>query len=592
MMRELFFLMNHLWQSTLVAGLVWLACRTMLKTNSSRVRYAVWLAASVKFLTPFAVFIEAGRWMGIRPPLTPAHAQQVFDLVRGGGSGLVAAPFRVSAAPQAAIAWEDALLVALSIVWTLGAAVVLFRWLRCWRTVRRAARNSVPAGEFRGVPVLKSPSMQDERIEPGVFGIWRQFILIPEGMDTCLSRAQFRAVLSHEWNHAQRRDNLTSALQMAVEAIFWFYPVVWMVGRRLMEERELACDLAVLEEAVPEQAPSEYCAEDYAEGILNVCKLYRGSPLTCVAGIAGANLRARIESILRNERPRGLSKAKRWALSAALLGAIAAPAIVGFFTAPAAFAQQGNSFVGLATSAEKKFEIASVKLNPSGDQGSRLGPPGRGQISIVNYPLRNLIVQSFRTQRQMVSGIPGWADSERYDIVGKGPDPAATNPEVWEMMRSLLIERFHLKYHVENRDMPVFALTVGPRGHKLTLGENGRCAEDIKVGKSCGDILIPPFGTAMYNMPIGALITGIGARAGRPIIDKTGLTGRYDSNVAWVPDGVKLEDLDLQNVPPEYRPQDVSLFDALEQQAGLKLVPQRAEMPVVVIDNLSHPDPN
>ena len=160
------------------------------------------------------------------------------------------------------------------------------------------------------------------------------------------------------------------------------------------------------------------------------------------------------------------------------------------------------------------------------------------------------------------------------------------------MMRSLLIERFHLKYHVENRDMPVFALTVGPRGHKLTLGENGRCAEDIKVGKSCGDILIPPFGTAMYNMPIGALITGIGARAGRPIIDKTGLTGRYDSNVAWVPDGVKLEDLDLQNVPPEYRPQDVSLFDALEQQAGLKLVPQRAEMPVVVIDNLSHPDPN
>jgi uncharacterized protein (TIGR03435 family) len=583
MIRELFFLLNHLWQSTLVAGLAWLACGTILKANSPRVRFAVWLAASLKFLTPFAIFVEAGRWMGVRPPLTLAQSQQVFDLVRGGARGMVAAPFRVAPAPQAAMAWANALLVALLVVWVLGAVVVLFRWLRSWWTIRRATRNAVPAGAFRGVPVLKSPSMRNERIEPGVYGLWRQSILIPEGMETSLSPAQFQAVLSHEWNHAKRRDNLTFALQMIAEAIFWFYPVVWMVGRRLMEERELACDQAVLEQAH---------SEDYAEGILNVCKLYSRSPLNCMAGISGADLTARVEMILRNERPQKLGKAKRWALGVALLGAVVGPAVVGFLTSPAAFGQQGNSFVGLATSAEKKFDVATAKLNPSGDQGFRLGPPGNGRITITNVALRGIIVQSFRTQRNMVVGIPGWAESEKYDITGQGPDPKATNPEVWEMMRSLLIERFHLKYHLENRDTAVFALTVAPRGHKLRLGENGRCAADIKVGKNCGDILIPPFGTAMYNMPIGALITGIGARAGRPIVDKTGLTGRYDANVAWVPDGAKFEDLDLQNVPPEYRPPDVSLFDALEQQAGLKLVPERAEMPVVVIDSLSRPDPN
>jgi uncharacterized protein (TIGR03435 family) len=96
----------------------------------------------------------------------------------------------------------------------------------------------------------------------------------------------------------------------------------------------------------------------------------------------------------------------------------------------------------------------------------------------------------------------------------------------------------------------------------------------------------------MYNMPIGALITGIGARAGRPIIDKTGLTGRYDANVTWLPDGVKLEDLDLQDIPAEYRPKDVSLFDALQQQEGLKLQPDRAAVPVLVVDSVTRPDPN
>ncbi len=586
MTQALFFLLNHLWQSTLVAAAAWLACRSMLKANSPAVRFAVWLAVSVKFLVPFALFVEAGHRLYVRPLLTVIQSRQVFDLIRGGSTGLATAPFRVTRAPQAFALSPRALLMTLAIVWAMGTAVVLFRWLASWWTIRRAARNAVPCGDFHGVPILQSPRMRDDRIEPGVFGLWRQTILIPEGMETTLSPAQFNAVLSHEWNHARRHDNLAAALQMLTEAVFWFYPVIWMVGRRLTEERELACDQAVLEHAQADDV------EAYAEGILKVCRLYTASPLPCVAGITGANLRARIQLILKGARPRPLTCTRRLALAGALLAAIAGPAVTGFLTAPAASAQQGNSFLGLATSADKKFEVATVKVNPSGDDRYRLGPPGGGRITIVNYPLRGIIVQSFRTQRNKVFGIPNWADSERYDIVGKGPDPKMTNPEVWEMMRSLLIERFHLKYHVENREMPVYALTIAPRGLKLTLGENGRCKQELKDGRNCGDILVPPFGTAMYNMPIGALITGIGARAGRPIVDKTGLTGKYDANVTWLPDGAKLEDLNLNNIPPEFRPDDITVFQALEQQAGLKLVPERAAIPVVVIDSVSRPDPN
>jgi uncharacterized protein (TIGR03435 family) len=321
--------------------------------------------------------------------------------------------------------------------------------------------------------------------------------------------------------------------------------------------------------------------------------LYRSSPIDCVSGISGADLHKRIEVILACRRPLALGAARRCALAGAMLATVAGPAVVGFLTGPAASAQQVNSFQGLATSAEKKFEVATVKPSDPNSKFFNRGAPANGAITIVNTSLRDITILAFRVTTNLVSGGPDWIANTNYDIIGKGPDPKATSPEVWEMMRSLLIDRFHLKYHIENREMPVYALTIARRGLKLTLGENGKCAADIKAEKACSDI--QPRGASwaiMHNMPIGALIQILGNRAGRPIIDETGLTGRYDANISWVPQGQKYEDLDLTNVAPEFRPQDANIFDALEQQAGLKLTPERAEVPVVVIDSLSRPDPN
>jgi hypothetical protein len=127
-------------------------------------------------------------------------------------------------------------------------------------------------------------------LEPGLFGIWRPVILLPEDIDTRLSPAELEAVLLHEACHRDHRDNLLAAVHMLVEALFWFHPLVWWLGARLNHERERACDEAVLASG---QAP-----EVYAESILKVCKLYVHSPLACVAGVSGSDLKERIERIV------------------------------------------------------------------------------------------------------------------------------------------------------------------------------------------------------------------------------------------------------------------------------------------------------
>jgi uncharacterized protein (TIGR03435 family) len=575
--------MNHLWQSTLVVAAAWLLCRTVLASNHPRVRFIVWLTASLKFLAPFSLLVAVGRLFATRSVLTTSQSQQVFHFVSDGPSALAAVPFQLATVSRVTpSAGANVLSLAIVALWALGTVCVVVTWIRGWRRISRAALDAAPAGQFRGVPVLKSRRMREKRIEPGVIGIWRQAILLPSGLEDGLSHAQMESVLLHEWHHARRRDNLAAVMQMAIESVFWFYPLVWWIGKRMIEERERACDQEVLEHAEP---------ADYAEGILSVCKWYYTSPVACVAGITGADLRARVESVLRNDRPPALGAGKRGLLGAAFATVVAAPLILGGLTAPAVFAQATNSFLGMATTAAKSFEVATIKTNQTGpDAPWHLGPPGRGSISIQNLPLRNIIIQSFRTQRWMVFGGPAWIGEERFDIVGKGTDPSATNPEVWEMMRSLLIERFHLKYHVENREMAVYALTIAKGGHKLIPGEKGHCAEVLREGKDCYELLVPPFGAGIFNMPIGALVTSMAGRAGRPVVDRTGLTGKYDVVLSWMPEGMTPEQ--LANIPQEIRPEEVSMFEAVERQAGLKLEPSRAPMPVLVIDSVDHPTEN
>jgi uncharacterized protein (TIGR03435 family) len=253
-------------------------------------------------------------------------------------------------------------------------------------------------------------------------------------------------------------------------------------------------------------------------------------------------------------------------------------------------AQIAAAFSGLTTAATRTFDVASVKPNTTGGNGWRLGPPQRGRESITNLELRKIIASSFRTQDKLVLGGPSWIDTARYDIEAKGA-AEVTDVVVWEMMRSLLAERFHLRYHLETREMTVYALSLGRGGHKLGDPAQGRCGDAIKAGRECGAIRFPAYGVAIDNMPMGALTAVLARRLqDRPVVDDTGLKGLYDATIRWMPDEMKPEE--LAALPADARPPDVSLFDAFEQQAGLKLEARRRPTQVLVVDSVQPPDPN
>src|SRR5262249_29247388 len=132
----------------------------------------------------------------------------------------------------------------------------------------------------------------DASFEPGIFGILRPILLWPRKLATQFDDDQIVTILAHEVAHVRRRDNLAAALHMVVEAVFWFHPLVWWIGARLVEERERACDEEVLGWG--------HEPEVYAESILKSCRACIESPLPCVAGVTGSDLKKRIERIMKH----------------------------------------------------------------------------------------------------------------------------------------------------------------------------------------------------------------------------------------------------------------------------------------------------
>ena len=112
-------------------------------------------------------------------------------------------------------------------------------------------------------------------------------LLWPRSIGARLSDEQVEAILAHELAHVRRRDNLTAAIHMVVQSVFWFHPLVWWLGARLVDERERACDEDVIRLGSEPQV--------YAEGILKTCEFYVESPLACVSGVTGSDLKKRIE---------------------------------------------------------------------------------------------------------------------------------------------------------------------------------------------------------------------------------------------------------------------------------------------------------
>ena len=301
-----------------------------------------------------------------------------------------------------------------------------------------------------------------------------------------------------------------------------------------------------------------------------------------------------------------------------------------------------TSSTALAQTAENSpaFEVASVK--PAAPiTGNRIqvmmrggpGSPDPGQITYTNVTLKNVLMNAYGVKGFQISG-PSWLDSERYDIVAKLPR-GATKAQFMVMLQNLLAERFKLTLHREKKDLPMYALVVGKNGPKLKESVEEPAPKDGDAPKAGGPAVDDPLaGAAMRRLPVGkdgfpVLPPGAGGRGSTaimlmngnarmtatkqsmaglaemlsgqldlPVVDMTGLTGKYDYTLYFAPEGGLGMKLGMLAPPPGEggggapmasapdAQSSPNLFSALQEQLGLKLEQRKGPVDLLVIDHL------
>jgi uncharacterized protein (TIGR03435 family) len=515
----------------------------------------------------------------------------------------------VSHAARAVVAQSPAVLLPgiMAAVWLCGFVGVVLVWCVRWRRMSVAMRNAVPLLDGREVRALRRIEsvggvrkrieifLSSASLEPGIFGIARPILVWPEGISAQLDDAHVEAILAHEVGHVRRRDNLFAAIHMLVEAIFWFHPLVWFLGTRLVEEREVACDEEVLELGSERQV--------YAESILKICEFCVGSPLACVSGVTGADLKKRIVRIMTSVASRRLDFRKKLLLGAAGLLAIAVPVAFGVaYAVPRAAPLGRKSQNAGANVPEYKYEVASIKPNKSGGN-SHSSHTTDDEYTSSNASLMRLIRQAYGLQLERrgaedgrVVGAADWMESESYDIDAKMESsvadalkklgPVDQNLARQQMLRALLADRFKLAVHTETKEFPVYVLKLAKNGSKLHEAKEGDTyanAYKLPNGAAAG----PGFHTdnetaAGQGVTTEALAQWLSRRLGRSVVDRTGLTGKYDFTFSWTADEAERSG-DFSDSP---------IFEAIQQQLGLKLESGKGPVEIVVIDHAERPSVN
>jgi uncharacterized protein (TIGR03435 family) len=521
------------------------------------------MAASVKFLLPLSLLVSAGSQLGWRAAPALAQPRVAFVIEEMSRPLSISAP--LPQLPGVLPDHDGSLAIAFG-VWFCGFAVALLCWFRSWRRLRAIRRTATPIPSDLPVQLMSSPTC----LEPGLFGVLNPVLLIPEGIRSRLTPSQFDAILAHELCHARRRDNLTGAIHLVVETIFWFHPVVWWIGKRLVEERERACDEQVLSRTGDPAA--------YAEGILTVCKFYLRPPLASTSGITGSDLRKRIEMIMANPVVHSLDLRRKLVLALAATATVAIPFAIGVVSSPATLAQSSG-----AGGKRLEFEVASIKAAKPGGNGTSLLTNPAGQFTAENATLRTIITFAFGVRGFQLSGGPSWLDSDRFDIVAK-PEAGSNPAQLRQMVQSLLADRFKLKFHRETKEMQVVALEVGKNGPKLkpTKPEDDAARPNRGFQGGAGEL------TAL-GADMTSLATRLSAIVGRPVIDRTALTGRFDFTLQWTPDSPA--HMKSPDEPVANSEQGPSIFTAV-QQLGLKLENQKAPVEIIVIDAVEKPSAN
>jgi uncharacterized protein (TIGR03435 family) len=230
--------------------------------------------------------------------------------------------------------------------------------------------------------------------------------------------------------------------------------------------------------------------------------------------------------------------------------------------------------VSSAVLAQDAFEVATIKPTDPDYRGGVVNTPPGGMFTSRGIPLKFLIAIAYDVNVRQVSGGPSWLESDRYDVIGKAPDTSGNlrMDTVRPMLRSLFAERLRLVVRLDKREMPVYALVVGKNGHKLRAHEENGGSAQLLIQPGAK---LPARNATMTEFSF-LLQNGV---LDRPVLDRTGLVGRYDFDLTWDESG-----LPDSNLP--------SIFTAVQEQLGLRLEPERGIADEVVLEHVERPGAN
>jgi uncharacterized protein (TIGR03435 family) len=244
----------------------------------------------------------------------------------------------------------------------------------------------------------------------------------------------------------------------------------------------------------------------------------------------------------------------------------------------------------MAADADPSFDVATIKPNNSGAssiQGLTLN--GRN-FATRNSSLGDLIGFAYEVQAKQIVAAPDWLDKDRYDIAAVPDQDGAPNiQQLRAMVRKLLTSRFNLKFHHDQRELSAYVLTVGKNGQKLTPTQlkGSLPGMGMRPGPTGLTLVMANSRLADFTGFLQMIVLD------RPVVDRTGVTGRFDYSVTFTPD-----DSQFNGHPPKLPPStettesSPNLFTALQQQLGLKLDAEKTSVDVIAIDHVEKPSAN